>query len=77
LKQKEINIELAELFLELFIDINLAYCTDISDLLTMGNCPDLADRLTDVVLKTVSQDTIILIGILAILQTKKVRKKKP
>jgi len=57
------------------IDANLAFCTGISDLISTSNITDLPDRLTDIVLKVASQDTLILIAILAILQTKKVRKK--
>lgn len=58
------------------IDANLSFCTGISDLISTSNTTDLPDRLTDIVLKVASQDTLILISILAILQSKKVRKRK-
>ena len=69
------NVEAAKIILESIIDANLAFCTNASDLISTSNTTDLPDKLTNIVLKVASQDTLILITLLAILQTKKVRKK--
>jgi len=70
-KTKEIKLKGIEAILEISIYANLAYCSTISDSLTGSNTSDLADKLTNIVLKIVSEDTLIFIGILNILQNKR------
>jgi len=76
LKQKKTHLKLAENILEITIDTNLVFATRLYDSLSGSKPSDLADRMTNLVLNVVSEDTLIFICILNILQLKKVRKKK-
>ena len=67
------NVKLVEIILKVSIDTNLAFCTNISDPPYVIDSLDLVDRLTKLILNIASQDTLIFMGILNILQTKKVR----
>ena len=74
MKQKKCYLKLAENVLEVAITANLIYATNISDPPYVNNTSDLADRCTNIVLNIISEDTLIFIFILDILQNKKVRK---
>jgi len=76
LKQKKNPLKLIENILEMCIASNLVFCTKMSDCPYINNTSDLADRLTNIVLKIVSEDTLIFICMLNILQIEKVRNRK-
>ena len=68
LKQKKTAFELIETILHMNISSNLVYCTTISDAIHANDPSDLGDRMINLVLNTVSEDTLVLICIWDILQ---------
>jgi len=71
------NLTLATKVLDAAIAGNICYCTDLADSLT----PDepnfnLPNRLTNVMLKMVSEDTLIFIFVLKLLDKSKPKKRK-
>jgi len=71
-----LNIKLATDILDAAIGSNLCYCTNLSDSLTPPEPPnDLANRLTNIMLEVVSEDTMHFITVLYCL-TKNKRNKK-
>ena len=76
MKQKKTFLKLAECILEESIRCNLMYCTRMSDSISQDKNADLANKLTNIVLRLVSEDTEIFMYVLALLQIKKVKSKK-
>ena len=75
MKQKKTTLKLIETILHMAISSNLVYCTTISDAIDVNDPSDLGDRMINLVLNTVSEDTLIFICILNILQLEKMREK--
>lgn len=75
MKQKKTAFKLIETILHMTISSNLVYCTTISDAIDVNAPSDLGDRMINLVLNTVSEDTLVLICIWDILQLEKMREK--
>ena len=75
MKQKKTALKLIETILQMTIRSNLLYCTTISDAIDVNDPSELGDRMINLVLNTVSEDTLVFICIWDILQLEKMRKK--
>lgn len=75
MKQKKTALKLIETILQMTISSNLVYCTTISDAIDVNAPSVLGDRMINLVLNTVSEDTLVLICIWDILQLEKMREK--
>lgn len=75
MKQKKTALKLIETILHMTISSNLVYCTTISDAIDVNDPSELGDRMINLVLNTVSDDTLVLITIWDILQLEKMREK--